>query len=791
MVQRACFLGGVLTVLALAVAGAPANAQRVEVGKGSYAAAVPEGADHTLREFESKPIYTLPGEKRALPTNKWWTQLLVDKFAKSLWSIPLRVETSARGADVCFPIRWNDSGSDPVCDYPITLAGKEFTAESAVATNWSDWHVSFRMTDKSQGSIDYTLAEGMPSVWAEYHGVEPLVKIPANLADPSDCRLFGLTGAALTLPATSDTLGFTLRGRTFALFAPDGTRFQKTEGGISAQFTDASHGYLILCALPAPADITRFHRHSFAIPRHTEISWKWEPERGRVETVWTVTTEALKGSEKRVIQGWIPHHYRGTTADFAFDGPQYLSPRGPLKTAVGTQFRIAFPYSGILPNLPAPNNTAFQKARMEEYLRRIAAKPHFADDTYWGGKDLLRFGQCTVMSAETAAELKAGFVKELHTALSNWLTYAPGKKSHYFAYYSKWKALVGVNPSYGSEAFNDHHFHYGYFTYAAALLAASDPTFLADYGEMIRLVAKEYANYDRKDARLPFLRTFDIWAGHSWAGGTSSPGGENQESSSEAVQSWAGLIYLGEALGDSAMRDAGIAGYAMETASVLEYWFNRGGDVFPPLWKHPVTGMVWSGGKVYGTYFTGDPAWIYAIQWLPASPMLSFLARDKQAAARDWNNMVSDYEKHEIAEAAKPENIAKGYKAKKATIESFGPALGSVMIGYRLMFDPVWAIEQMDTLWKTPGDEIAHNADEMAIMYYLANATASLGDPDWSVSASRASAMAYKNSKGVEKFVVWNPSTSAVKVTFYRNGALLGTLMTKPGGLTATAKLNP
>jgi len=176
--------------------------------------------------------------------------------------------------------------------------------------------------------------------------------------------------------------------------------------------------------------------------------------------------------------------------------------------------------------------------------------------------------------------------------------------------------------------FNDHHFHYGYFTFASALLAMHDPAFAADYGGMATLVAKEYANWDRKDVRFPFLRTFDIWQGHSWAGGTSSPGGENQESSSEAVQSWAGLIYLGQALNDPEMTAAGVMGYATESEATMNYWFNVGGDVFPPAWKHPITGMVWSAGKVYGTYFTGDPAWIYGIQWLPASPMLSYLVRD-------------------------------------------------------------------------------------------------------------------------------------------------------------------
>src|SRR5947209_19891754 len=107
------------------------------------------------------------------------------------------------------------------------------------------------------------------------------------------------------------------------------------------------------------------------------------------------------------------------------------------------------------------------------------------------------------------------------------------------------------------------------------------------------------------------------------------------------------------------MTAAGVMGYASETESTMNYWFNVGGDVFPPSWKHAVTGMVWSGGKVYGTYFTGDPAWIYGIQWLPASPMLSYLVRDPAFAKKSWENMCNDYNANEQKQAAKPQKNGK------------------------------------------------------------------------------------------------------------------------------------
>ncbi len=64
---------------------------------------------------------------------------------------------------------------------------------------------------------------------------------------------------------------------------------------------------------------------------------------------------------------------------------------------------------------------------------------------------------------------------------------------------------------------------------AAGMIAAQDPQFARDYGEMATLVAKQYANWDRNDKRFAFLRTYDIWAGHSWASASANGDGVNNQ----------------------------------------------------------------------------------------------------------------------------------------------------------------------------------------------------------------------------------------------------------------------
>ena len=48
--------------------------------------------------------------------------------------------------------------------------------------------------------------------------------------------------------------------------------------------------------------------------------------------------------------------------------------------------------------------------------------------------------------------------------------------------------------AFGMGYYNDHHFHYGYFVYAAAVIAKSDPQWVNSYGEAVMSIIRDYAN---------------------------------------------------------------------------------------------------------------------------------------------------------------------------------------------------------------------------------------------------------------------------------------------------------
>ena len=67
---------------------------------------------------------------------------------------------------------------------------------------------------------------------------------------------------------------------------------------------------------------------------------------------------------------------------------------------------------------------------------------------------------------------------------------------------------------------------------------------------MINLLIKNASNWDKKEKDFPYLRNFDIYAGHSWANGHAAWFlGNNQESSSESIN-YAASTFYGERLLD-------------------------------------------------------------------------------------------------------------------------------------------------------------------------------------------------------------------------------------------------
>jgi endoglucanase Acf2 len=779
-----------LPVLADDAATPPADAQPVAVGKGSYASSPPDaGKDKNVQKMISEPLFIDHSQDgKPIPTNHWWSYLIHAATTKShgkVWPYPLTIETQNAGATVYYPTTWNSRGNDMETGPGILASGDGFMPGDAVVLNWGDWSVALRYAVDADHRMDVTMARGMPYAWFEFKGVSPQLKLD-NGAVIQDAK-----GQPLMLPATTNRLIVSQGGRLFAVFAPDGSTFTGDNSALKA----ANAAFLVVAALPSVDQMDLLTTYAYAIPRNTIFSSTYDPTKGEVDTTWKIETDALQGTNKDVLQGWLPHHYRTTKQDLKFTPLEYATVRGKLKTTPGQQFAIAWPFNGIPPLLPAPIATAgqahaFDKDRMKSYIDGYVqahssktGKDRYGKDTYWGGKDLTQYGMYGDMASELGFTDDAKALTDtLRDALTDWFTYTPGETAQYFARYDRWKGMVGFKGSYGSEQFVDNHFHYGYFTMASALLGMHDPQFLQDYGPMAKLVAKQYANWDRSDTNFPYFRTFDVWAGHSCASASSSPNGCNQESTSEAMQSWTGLFLLGVMLQDKDMTAAGAMGWSIEETAVEEYWFNYYGwrdgaaaGTFPSGFQHTISCNAYDGGYVYGTFFGGQPHFIFGIQWLPLETGLYYLGRDPKFSQHALDSMFAD------------EHI----KDPNFTWTNLGADWGDSTLGFLQFFDPEQAVTQMDTLWDA-NDPLAKSMNTAGLTYYFAHANRQLGPVAWTYHADLPASLVYQKPGDKNLTVVaWNASDAPVTCHVYQGDKAVGQVTVPSRQLSALPLATP
>lgn len=738
---------------------------------------------------------------RPLPTNDWWTDIINSTFSGALWSYPAMLNTSENGVSIYWPSYWADNAKEIKSRSNLRVGGRKFLASATIAKDWHDWDVVFRMPSVDESAqMTVTSAHGSPFTWFEFTGME------AELTASDAPQLFGLsTGYA----------GMKIGDDRYGLYFPAGVHPVVSDRQIT--FSQPIE-WLVVGLLRSDADLMDFARYATSVPRDTRVEWNYDEPTARIASSWTVSAENLRNSSASapVLQGFLPHAYKyalpGASLPF-IDSEGFSTPRGVMKLAASDSgtFSYAYQFSGMLPTYAAP---AEGEGFSSEVLRRLtsdyADKGGFGADTYWGGKGLVQMALNMSFARESGdTEVYEKSKAALRQAFENWLTYTPGEDNFFFSYYPRWGGMLGFDVSYDSDAFNDHHFHFGYFTYAAALLCMEDADFAANYGDILTLIAKDYANWDRNDTRFPFMRTLDPWCGHSWAGGLGDAGNDNgngQESSSEAMQAWGGIYLLGVALGDYQMRDAGLWGWNTEARATREYWFdvdaprpaNEGGrkiwpgkgervgnykyDEYPYAYNSNITGK----GIGWWTWFGGDPLYMHGIQWMPVSPALDYLSWDPDFVAWAYDDMMTGANSsfsHSWFDYTS--NTANGEAIEPLAMNDWG----NVTLSYLQRANPSLAAQIFDQALEK-GLHIASSIGTSHISYYVTHSHLTYGDPDFTVHADIPTAQVWKKD-GVYTYIIYNPDDADRKVTFYdQNGSQVKTV-TAPARKLAAISADP
>ncbi|EKG17574.1 Glycoside hydrolase family 81 [Macrophomina phaseolina MS6] len=332
----------------------------------------------------------------------------------------------------------------------------------------------------------------------------------------------------------------------------------------------------------------------FALPHHVESF--------DVETLSTRTSIEMYTTTKGLAKGFLSDKWTMVEEN--------------LSVSMG--FAPWTPDRGSIETLSREAACVVNNAAVRELQEDIVGQTNL-DSMYFSGKAFAKFAAVIYAVHDLAGNpqlAREGLVR-LKKSLAPFIQ---NTQQNPLVYDTTWRGVVSTAgfseplADFGSTYYNDHHFHYGYFVYTAAVIAYLDPSWLSEGTNKawIDMLVRDYAN-PVDDGDFPFSRAFDWFHGHSWAKGVfSSIDGKDQESTSEA-------------------------------RSFQNYFLMEEDNANQPreMINNKVTGILWENRVAWTTYF-GD-FWFYkqGIHMIPVH-VPSTLIRTKQFVQEEYDIFLSN-----------------------------------------------------------------------------------------------------------------------------------------------------
>ncbi|KNG49854.1 glycoside hydrolase family 81 protein [Stemphylium lycopersici] len=562
---------------------------------------------------QNQPIWTHP-------YSLWWGKGFVEAGMVQTWGMCV---SHVEETDLVFePGEPTNGYTNPLRKQNIILTAVELDSQTTLTT---DTHLPFSVnvnlvahTISSEPKITFPVVQGMSFITAGYRDAKPIIQTggrgfvemigPTMLGRAVKYRLHDKTGQCWIMyvnPVSNidyDAVGFRCIDQN-TILGPPGFK-----------------GTIQVAKNPLGSEgEAMYDRASGSFVCEARIGAVIPDGRG------TYTFRYTKIGRSPLLMFVLPHHIQSLDPDMRnqITKLQLRTPTKGMATAVWAE-HLTF----IEPNVPvtmhfgpwnpvmgsntkvrySPEVLAFIAAVAERDLRRAMTEriPH--ETIYYAGKAFARFATIVwvikdILNHEAIAnagldKLKGEFAK-----------YVENQQRNPLYYDDNWKGVVSASgftdptADFGNIYFNDHHFHYAYFIYTAAIIGYLSPEWLNQWDNKAwtNMLVKDFAESDYNSRDYPFFRSFDWWHGHSWAKGLfESPDGKHMESTGEDAFSSYAVKMWGKVIGDANMEKRGKS-----------------------------------------TYFGLPPQLIHGIHMLPIAPCTS-LIRPRAFVREEWDKFFSD-----------------------------------------------------------------------------------------------------------------------------------------------------
>lgn len=529
------------------------------------------------------------------PTNKWFSGAVLQKKPQTIFPSPLGVTPNEDSFSIGLPTISPTQNSV----MGTVIDSLDIAPEGAK---------SYRVTRYDELSLDLTYRSesgelGVVTITAG----SPYIQYTAKQSSRLEIRTPGKISAR-----NESSAAYALGKSTIIARGYQGATFEMS--GDSVRVGLPSDGFVTIYALATgrPDGLERY-----ADSRIIGAEVKYAEQGNEYRTDIEIRT----AQGKPTVITYLPHQRNNDTSIM-----KYQTLYGEARAVAGSHFAFTTPAITVAEGLDISHISPTDRDLLVTQLRQdINATKFGASDTYFSGKELYRAAQLLDLAKQLGeSDIASTMQVKLNQELTQWLAISGERSLKYFYYDDAFKSIVGERASFGSEEMNDHHFHYGYFIYAASILARYDERFLRENRAAVDLLVADIANY-RTGEGLPLRRSFDPYFGHSWASGSAPfADGNNQESTSEAINAWVACTLWARLTQDADLELQARWMLSNESTAASSYWLNIDASQAPfnKKYTHSLISLNWGGKRDYSTFFSPAANAKLGILLIPMNPTM-------------------------------------------------------------------------------------------------------------------------------------------------------------------------
>ena len=566
------------------------------------------------------------------PTGAFWTNLVVKAGDGAICVFPYGVKTLDTGIQVSYGPSRRQVSQTTITD--IFAADLQISSAEAYVSRAIEKYdnISVTMGYKTAGLGKYRthLVKGSPFITVIFEGTTPIISSKSMQILNVDAKIFkGSLGVQYIL-----TLG---NFQKWLLYCSEPIVFSWKDNVLSG--LNAIRGVVRIAVLPNQNAEIAFDKLINYVQKYPTGANMTICYNGLNQGIITYNFNTVGNGA--LLMYSLPHHTQITVFPIDSDEQKLaqaaLTPiwsiKGKLKVLVGEIWKLQYTlpkvdwHFSLTDKLSTVQLDEIAKNLISDVKEVIPTAP----DSYGFGKQIGRMARLALIADFLGiADVRQQALQSVETALGQWLQ---SLNSDTLLYDKTYGGVVTTNgiadpmSEYGAGWYNDHHFHYGYFIYAAAVIARFDTAFWDANKSAIDTLVRDICNPDSTDPDFPFARHKDFFDGHSWASGLfQQANGKGQESSSESINSYYAVYLYGLATGYDDLKKFALLLLSMEIQAVQTYWHMSNDNIYDNIFAiGRMVGNVGALDVTQNTWFGNQPEFVHGINMMPVTPATALL----------------------------------------------------------------------------------------------------------------------------------------------------------------------